>query len=319
MVVGDRVYSIDDSANFYVNDLKTGRIIGKQKLGTMGRGSPLYADGKFYCTDATGRWFIFEPDEAKGLKKIHQLRLDAEVNASPIASHGRIYLATDSEMYCIGIKDAKPSADPIPPMDPEKPLADDMQPAQALLAPVESLLKPGFKQGLQVFLYNANGQFVGVAKPDDVKFSVAGKGSVDDSGKYVAPDEHEHSAAIVTAITNGLKAQARIRVIPDAPWTLNFDDGVVPITGIGLRYRHIGLDFDLYQKLKEADPLTARVYIYLMTQFTNVPAPTAKFDDTTPAQTWTGFRRYLNLLESVTNQNEAEAQTRPKPEAAQRG
>ena len=310
VVVGDRVYSVDDSGNFFVNELKTGKVIGKQKLGTMGRGSPLFADGKFYVTDATGRWYIFELDEAKGLKKIHQLRLETDINGSPIVSHGRIFLPTETAMYCIGFKNAKPEADPIPPLSAETPVSNDMKPAQALLVPVESLLKPGYKQGLQVFLYNANGQYVGAAKPEDVKFDVAGKGSVE-NGKYLAPTEPEHHAAIVTAETAGLKAQARIRVIPEAPWSFTFDDGVVPITGVGLRYRHIPLDFDLFQKLKADDVLTSRVYVYLSTQFTNVPAPAAKFDDTTPAQTWTAFKRYLGLLEVLTNQAEAQAKLDP--------
>lgn len=303
IVVGDRVYSIDDSANFFVNDLKTGKVIAKQKLGTMGRASPLYADGKFYCADATGRWFIFEPDEARGLKRIHHLRLDSEINGSPIVSHGRIYLPTEAAMYCIGYPDAKPEADPIPPMPPEKPLEEDPQPAQALVVPVESLLKPGKKQLLQVFLYNANGQFLRVAKPTEVKFTLQGKGQIDENGRYIAPSEAEHHAVIVTAETAGVKGHARIRVVPDFPWNFTFDDGIVPITGVGIRYRHIGLDFDLYQALKQRNRLAARLYIALATQFTNFPAPVATYDDSTPANVWTGLRRYLDLLETVTTQS----------------
>lgn len=306
VVVDDRVYAIDDSGNFFVNDLKTGKIIGKQKLGTMGRGSPVYADGKFYCTDANGRWYIFEPAE-KGLKKIHQLRLDAEINGSPIISHGRIYLPTDTAMYCIGFKDAKPTADPLPPLPPEKPVADDQTPAQAVVIPAESLLKPGQRQQYQVLLYNANGQYLGPADPARVKYSLDGLGSIDAMGKYQSDSSAEQNAVIVTAEVDGVKGQARIRVIPDFPWKYTFDNGRVPVTGVGMRYRHIVVDEDLHNALRQADPLAAKVYIYLTTQFTNVPAPTAKFDDTTPAQGWTNFRRYLGLLETVTNQDQAKA------------
>mgnify|MGYP003350635277 CR=1 FL=1 len=76
LVIGDRVYSVDDGGIFYVNDLKTGALVGKTKIGTMGRGSPVYGDGKIYVVDGNGRWFIFAPDEAKGVKKIHSLRLE---------------------------------------------------------------------------------------------------------------------------------------------------------------------------------------------------------------------------------------------------
>lgn len=310
VVVGDRVYSIDDGGNFFVNELQTGKLVGKQKLGTMGRGSPLYADGKFYCTDANGRWFIFEPSD-KGLKKIHQLRMDAEINGSPIVSHGKIYLPTDVALYCIGFKNAKPEADPIPAMPQETPVEQDEKPAQALLIPAESLLKPGQKQQHDVLLYNANGQYLGKAEPGNVKFSVESqgpvKGEIDGNGRYQTAMSSGQYAVVVKAQMGDVTAQSRIRVIPDFPWNYTFDDGRVPVTGVGMRYRHIVVDFDLYRKLKDTDRLAARLYIYLHTQFTNIPAPVAKFDDTTATQSWTNFKRYLGIVEQVVSQDQAKA------------
>jgi outer membrane protein assembly factor BamB len=306
VVVGDRVYSIDDSGNFFVNDLATGKLIGKQKLGTMGRGSPLYADGKFYCTDANGRWYIFEPSD-KGLKKIHQLRLDAEINGSPIVSHGRIFLPTDTVMYCIGFKNAKPEADPLPPLPEEAPIDADQKPAQAVVIPAEALLKPGQKQQFQVLLYNEKGQYLGEAPQGKVKFTLEGAGTIDEAGKYASVAGGGQTAVIVKAAVDDITTSARIRVIPDFPWNYNFDDGRVPVTGVGMRYRHIAIDYDLYQKLKQDDRLTARLYIYLLTQFTNIPAPTAKYDDTTAAQAWTNFKRYLGIIETAVSQDQAKA------------
>ncbi|GIX04801.1 MAG: hypothetical protein KatS3mg114_0670 [Planctomycetaceae bacterium] len=225
IVLGDRVYSIDDSANFIVNDLKTGKVIGRQKLGTMGRASPLYADGKFYCVDATGRWFIFTPDEQRGLKRIHQLRLETEVNGSPIVSHGRIYLPTESAMYCIGFKDTKPEADPIPPRPAETPVEQDQQPAQMLVVPVESLLKPGQVQPYKVLLYNARGQYLREAATHEIKMHVEGVGQIDGHLRYQAPSDHQAQAVIIKAEGLGLTGQARIRVIPPFPWHETFDDG----------------------------------------------------------------------------------------------
>jgi outer membrane protein assembly factor BamB len=310
MVLGERVYSVDDSGNFFVNDLKTGQILNKQKLGTMGRGSPVYGDGKFYCADATGRWSIFEPTE-KGLKRIHQLRLDAEINGSPIISHGRIYLPTETMMYCIGSKDPQSVADPLPEMPTEEPPGSEDKPTQALLVPVESLLKPGEKQQYQVFLYNERGQYLGVADAGDVKYTITGKATIDAAGKLVTEAGGEHQAVLVQAEVQGLKAAARARVVPEFPWSFSFDEAVVPITGVGLRYRHIGLDFDLYQSLKKDDLLAARLYIFLTTQFTNFPAPVAKLDDSTPANVWTGFKRYLGVLESVITQSSGQAKLDP--------
>ena len=315
LVIGDRVYSVDDGGIFFVNDLKTGATIGKQKIGTMGRGSPVYADGKIYVVDGNGRWFIFTPDEAKGLKKIHQLRLEhGDVNASPIISHGRIYLACETMMYCIGLKDQKPTADPIPAMAAETPVEQDQKPATALVVPVESLLKPAQKQQFSVLLYNANGQFLKVADAKDVKFSNTGPGKVDETGKYVGPGGNANGAVIVSAEVGELKSQARIRVIPEitaeSPLSFDFNDGVVPVTGVGMRYRHIAIDHDYFTALKKDDLLAAKLYLYLTTQFTNAPPakegpPTQTFDDSTPAQAFTGLKRYLGLLEAITTQDSA--------------
>lgn len=316
LVLGDRIYSVDDGGIFYVNDLKTGAIIGKAKVGTMGRGSPVFGDGKIYVVGGTGQAFIFAPDEAKGLKKLHQLRLDEkDVNASPIISHGRVYITGETMMYCIGLKDTKPSADPIPPMPAETPKEKDMTPAQALLVPVESLLKPTNKQDFSVWLYNANGQYLKVADPKDVKFSIEGPGKIDESGKYEGPGGNVHAAVYVTATVGELKGQARIRVIPEVtpktPWSFDFNDGQVPITAVGLRYRHIAVDHDYFVALQKDDPLAAQIYIYLTTQFTNVPAPKTTFDDSTPAQGFTAFKRYLGYIESLTTQDEAKEKLDP--------
>ena len=318
LVVGGRIYSVDDGGIFFVNDLKTGALVGKQKIGTMGRGSPVYADGKFYVVDGNGRWFIFTPDEAKGLKKIHQLRLeDGDVNASPIISHGRIYLACETMMYCIGLKETseKPAADPIPAQAAETPVANDQKPATALVVPVESLLKPAQKQQFSVLLYNANGQFLKVADAKDVKYTITGPGAINEAGKYAGPGGSVHAPVIVNAEIGELKSQARIRVIPevtkDSPWSFDFNDGLVPVTGVGLRYRHIAIDHDYFTALKKEDPLAARLYIYLTTQFTNVPAPKTTFDDSTPQQAFTGLKRYLGLIEAITTQDQGKEKLDP--------
>ena len=318
LVVGGRIYSVDDGGIFFVNDLKTGALVGKQKIGTMGRGSPVYADGKFYVVDGNGRWFIFTPDEAKGLKKIHQLRLEhGDVNASPIISHGRIYLTCETMMYCIGLKETseKPAADPIPAQTAETPVASDQKPATALVVPVESLLKPAQKQQFSVLLYNANGQFLKVADAKDVKYTITGPGAINEAGKYAGPGGSVNAPVIVNAEIGELKSQARIRVIPevtkDSPWSFDFNDGLVPVTGVGLRYRHIAIDHDYFTALKKEDPLAARLYIYLTTQFTNVPAPKTTFDDSTPQQAFTGLKRYLGLIEAITTQDQGKEKLDP--------
>ncbi|HSN87646.1 MAG TPA: PQQ-binding-like beta-propeller repeat protein, partial [Thermoanaerobaculia bacterium] len=46
MVHDGTVYSVDNSANLFAFEAKTGRQLWKHKLGTVGKGSPVWADGK---------------------------------------------------------------------------------------------------------------------------------------------------------------------------------------------------------------------------------------------------------------------------------
>ncbi|MBA4031228.1 MAG: pyrrolo-quinoline quinone [Planctomyces sp.] len=318
IVIDDRVYAIDDGGIFFVVDFKTGKLIGKQKIGTMARASAVYGDGKIYAVDATGRWFTFEPDEAKGLKKVHSMRLDAEVNASPIIADGRLYVTTDTTMYCIGSATPDVTYDAIPPVAVETAVSEDDKPASATIVPAEVLMKPGQKIAFQVLLYNAKGQYLRLAEEKEVAFTVAGAGKIDTDGEFSVLADAGNTSSIITAKVGEMATAARVRVIPDLPLEFNFSDGIVPVTGIGMRYRHIGIDYDLWKKLYAENVLAAKCYVYLTTQFSNLGRDQLKIDDSTPVQPWTTFRRYLGLLEELTTQELSQAKLDPALEILKR-
>lgn len=308
VVVGDRVYAVEDKGNLLIVDLKTGEQIDREKLGTMGRASLLYADGKLYTCEGNGRWAIFKITE-DGLDRIHRLRLDGDVSASPIISHGRLYVTTGAGMYCIGNKDAKTGADERPAPAEVTPVGFDMEAAHVQVVPVESLLRggpQGQRQRHYVRLYNSKGQFLKTCQPDEVEFSISGAGVIDEAGAYTAPKENTHEAVIVTAKVGDLTGTARIRVVPDFPWEFDFSNGEIPITWVGARYRHIPLDFDLYKKLEGQSELLSRLYVYFRSEFVNF-APTRVFDNSTPQQRWSTLLRFSNLEESVRSLDDAKA------------
>lgn len=306
VVVRDRVYAVEDSGNLLIIDLKTGEQLGREKLGTMGRASLLYADGKLFTCEGNGRWAIFKITD-DGLERIHKLRLDGDVSASPIISHGRLYVTTGAGMYCIGNKDAKPAADPRPEMKAEAAVGFDMEPAHVQVVPTESLLKSGpqgQRQLHHVRLYNSKGQYLKTCKADEVEFSISGPGTIDADGRFTAAKENAHGATIVTAKVGTLTGTARIRAVPDFPWEFTFSDGEIPVSWIGARYRHIALDFDLYKKLEAENVLLSRLYVYFRSEFVNF-SPTRVFDNTTPQQRWTGLLDFSNLTESVKTVDDA--------------
>ncbi len=250
---GKRVYAADMGGKLYVIDAKTGEDVCKpvKLIGTIMRSSPLYADGKLYLTTTSG-WHVLEPT-ANGVKFLQKLRLNEqdEVSASPVVSHGRIYLNTLSNLYCIGVKDQASSADPLPTPPAEKPASADAKAALLEIAPAEQLIGPADKLTFKPKFFNAEGQEVAAAGP--VKFALQGPGSIDDKGVYTPDPKAGHAGVIVTARAGDLSGVARVRVVPPLPWKFDFDAtplsgpkmvGEAPLTWIGARHRHVVRDVD---------------------------------------------------------------------------
>lgn len=310
MVIDGRVYSCEDTGTLLIHDLETGKEVATEKLGGPMRSSPLYVDGKLFVLTENGRWWTFKPSD-DGVETIYRARLKiGSVNASPIVSHGKVYVTTTDGLFCIGNKDVEPSTDPIPDPAAATPVTADPEPTHVQIVPVESLLRSGAspqRQQFQVRLFNSNGQYLRTVPASEVKFAVTGPGQIDDAGKYSAPAEAVHAAVTVTAKIGDLEGSARIRVVPPLPWKFDFSDGEVPVTWVGARYRHIAADLDLLQELEAADYRTGQLYLYLLTGFVNTGAPAQTFDDSTPRQTWTELLRFLDLLTTVKTLEEGQA------------
>jgi outer membrane protein assembly factor BamB len=257
LVVDDRVYSCDDAGNLYVVEAKSGKQIGKpvKLLGTIVRGSPIYADGKIYLCSTTG-WHVLQPTPT-GVKFLAKTRLNEadEVSGSIAISHGKIYVPTGSALYCLGKKDAKPAlAEKKVGDTPEEkptPVAKTDAPAWIQLTPGELLLKPGDRQKFAARIFNQRGQELKDADKSGIKFAVNGPGSIDKEGVYTAPNGAAHTATTVMATLGKAKGETRLRVVPPLPWKFDFNDialvaanaqapkeGEPPITWIGARYRH---------------------------------------------------------------------------------
>ncbi|MCA9089589.1 MAG: PQQ-binding-like beta-propeller repeat protein [Planctomycetaceae bacterium] len=300
VLIDGRLYAADDRAKLWCLNPDTGEILGKEvRLGTMMRANLLYADGKIYANEVNGRSYILKPTDT-GAEITHQVRVrNEEFHGSPIAWKGRVYIPTTAAMYCIAKPDAEPAADELPPVPAESPRDEDMTPAQAQLVPVESLLRPGTRQEFHVRLYNAKGQYIRNANSEEIEFTLSGPGEMEKARYTIGRDQSAQAPVMVSAKVGELTAKARIRVIPDLPWSYNFDDGNIPMTWVGVQYRHVGLDFDLLSKLRAEDPRAADLYIYLHTAFTNFGPGPKSYADTTPKQDWTTLLRFLKLSDGA--------------------
>jgi len=247
IAVDGQLFIIDDRAKLYSMELETGEPIGDRiSLGTVMRSSPLFADGKIYTITQNGRWYILEADPVQGASVLSEGRLIGgdESHASPICSHGKIYIQTTGRLYCLGDLDQSSSADDRPEAPFEEDVETDREPVYLQVVPAEVLLSPGDIQVFTATTFNSRGQ-----RLDEVsaRFRLEGSGTIDSAGRFTAATAG-HSATKVFAEFDGLVGSARIRTVAPLPWKFDFEDialnpatqlGEPPVTWVGARYRHV--------------------------------------------------------------------------------
>ena len=234
--IGERVYFVDDSGTMVGVNAKTGAIEAEKKLGRIMFGSPVVSEGKIYIGENTGKIYSLKPTES-GFDVLGQTRLNdgSEVFGSFAVANGRLYLPTNKALFCIGKKEAKVDADPLPKHVSET-FSVDKTIAHIQICPVEMLLSPGQKAKLQVRAYNAAGQYLRLLP--DAAIAIEGGGTVSDDLIYTAPTETAGTGVLLSAASGDLKSIARARVIANLPWKYDFEDKKVPLFWIGAAYRH---------------------------------------------------------------------------------
>ncbi|MGI9458021.1 MAG: PQQ-binding-like beta-propeller repeat protein [Aeoliella sp.] len=241
MVIGDRLYIIDDRAKLFIFDLKTGKQFAKKALGTVQRSSPLYADGKIYTCSNNGRWNTLEPTDS-GVKVLHKMRINHQSSdGSPIVAQGRVYVPMSEALYCIGTEASVAAVEKSSKsFGLAEPASGNTEPEHLQVIPYDSLLSPGKSQKFAVRVYNNIGGYVRDAEPGEVNFQITGPGSVTSDGTYTAPKTTGHECALVTCKLGDLEATARVRIVPPLPWKFDFESADdVPLTWVGGRVRYV--------------------------------------------------------------------------------
>lgn len=219
---GDRLYQVDNGANLGAFDVTTGKQLWLQNLGTIQKASPVLADGKLYVGTENGKFFIIEPT-ATGAKILDEDQLGTEqqpetIIASVAVADGRVFLVTDSNLYCIGKKTRQPAdktSHAVAPVDPSRP-ATHVQ-----VVPAEVLLRPGESVRFHVNLFDEKGTYIQEALNPELKLDKL-NGKIG-GGQFTAATDAAVQTGEVRATVNGLVGVARVRVIPPLPWAENFD------------------------------------------------------------------------------------------------
>jgi outer membrane protein assembly factor BamB len=231
---GQRIYVLDNGGVLFAFDAATGKQLWDQKLGTIAKASPVFADGKLYIGtentgDAGGKFYIIRPHADRGeildQDWLGTPQKSEQIIASPIVARGRIYVTSMDALYAIGPKGTPTSAQPKPSSAPAAAATNGSQgggtPAALVVSPTELILKPGQSISLTVRAFDALGR--PVENAGQATWTLEGlKGTVD-NGKFTAAAEGAQ-AGTVKATIGGVAGASRIRVIPDLPWTFDFEN-----------------------------------------------------------------------------------------------
>jgi outer membrane protein assembly factor BamB len=222
VIDGDRLYQVDNGANLAAFDVSTGKQLWLQNLGTIQKASPVLADGKLYVGTENGKFFILKPS-ASGVQILDEDQLGTGARPEAIigsvaVSNGRIFVVSDSALYCIGQKAAQGSSQAQSAVG----TTVSSNPATFVqVVPTELLLKPGDKVTFRARLFDAQGNFV--REETNASWSLEQlKGTVE-NGQFTAGSDAASQGGLVKATVGDISGTASVRIFPPLPWSDTFD------------------------------------------------------------------------------------------------
>lgn len=97
------VYYIGDNGIAGALDLQTGKTLWTQRISGNVSASPMLIDGHIWSAAEDGQVIIFDADDKK-LTKLAQYDLGENIFASPAVANERLYIRTQTQLYCVGKK-----------------------------------------------------------------------------------------------------------------------------------------------------------------------------------------------------------------------
>ena len=238
-----RAYFADNSANIHAIDIEQGRVIWSHNFGRVGKGSPVVADGKIYVADVNGRVSIIAPG-AEAAETLDETLVSvpdgrhAEIYGSPAVAYGRLYLATEAGIYCVGDERRafEPKSSPVAGTPAGEGDAVALQ-----VVPAESVAQAGDSIEFEVRRLDARGRVIDTA--DGAEWSLEGLEGGLEGGVFSIDTASRGQTGKVVARLGALQASGRVRVGAALPFEENFDSGRAPKHWLGVaRFKFEDLD-----------------------------------------------------------------------------
>lgn len=217
------VYVVADTGDMHAYDGENGNELWKYNLGTVGKGSPIWVDGKIIATEVDGNIHICKPSK-EGCEKLCHVQLKAssgkgfdEIYGSPAVSNGLVYVASRDRLICFGGDGAK--SGPVQNLAPEREVDDAI--AQLQLWPSETAIFEGESVDYKMAAFDANGGFIKMIEPT---LSVADTVGKVEGAKLTTAVTGKHVGAVLSAKVGDVTATARLRIFPKTKkWAWDFE------------------------------------------------------------------------------------------------
>jgi outer membrane protein assembly factor BamB len=269
VIDGDRLYQVDNGANIAAFDVNTGKQLWLQNLGTIQKASPVLADGKLYVGTENGKFFILKPS-ATGCEILDEDQLGTEAQpeaiiASAAISNGRVFVASDSELYAIGKKSHQSSSQTTTAAVGS--MVSSNPPTHVQVVPTELILKPGEKVSFRARLFDAQGNFI--REETAATWSLDQLKGTIENGQFTAGTDAVAQAGLVKATVGGISGAAGVRVFPPLPWSENFESlavNTLPPTWVNTTMKFSVRDQNgnkVLTKLTEGSSLLSRARAYM--------------------------------------------------------
>ncbi len=229
LLVKDGVlYVVSDTGNLNAFDGKSGEKLWEHNLGTVGKGSPVWADGKMYVMEVNGNIHILEANR-EGCKQLSLVQLKAttvagldEIYASPAISEGHIVFVTRDRTICIADETKKPGMNEIPSMSAEKDAVEKV--ALVQLRPYEVILSPGEKVQFSLHAFDANGRLIKQITNPIITIGEGLDSLKSENGAIWADPVSKDIAGTISTSMFGKTATARVRMFnADKTWSWDFE------------------------------------------------------------------------------------------------
>lgn len=99
LLIGDAIYSIDDSGVATCLDALNGKTRWAQRIGGEFSGSPVYVDGRIYVFSHAGKTTVFAPEPK--YRELATSELSSGFRASPAIAGKSFFLRTETHLYRI--------------------------------------------------------------------------------------------------------------------------------------------------------------------------------------------------------------------------